>query len=296
MFKSLGSKLGTLAAMTVVAGSASAAIVNGSFVVTNAIITDLYSTTLDGVPSGTLNNAACVAPVDAQACTFFTGEVTPNIPANRAISITNNGYGAGLQYGVFNVDYEDTTGEITTVNTMTIHLQDLTIGIKAIPAFGFSVPTVVSVVNGNGIGLPGGPFGAPGPVPNDQTTIFSTADGDTGVAIGQASIFQTPLGDAGPTNNPDFPAFLAIVDSCAPLAGGACGLLGLLTLDADKYRLDGTVNANGTIGNMLLRAQTANNSIYEVQFAAELVPVPAAVWLFGSALGLMGFARRRLAA
>lgn len=34
----------------------------------------------------------------------------------------------------------------------------------------------------------------------------------------------------------------------------------------------------------------------QMNFSASVIPVPAAVWLFGSALGLMGLARRRLAA
>lgn len=35
---------------------------------------------------------------------------------------------------------------------------------------------------------------------------------------------------------------------------------------------------------------------YDFRFDVAVVPVPAAVWLFGSALGLLGIARRRLAA
>ncbi len=35
---------------------------------------------------------------------------------------------------------------------------------------------------------------------------------------------------------------------------------------------------------------------YDLKFDVAVVPVPAAVWLFGSALGLLGVARRRMAA
>lgn len=35
---------------------------------------------------------------------------------------------------------------------------------------------------------------------------------------------------------------------------------------------------------------------YDFTFSAAVVPVPAAVWLFGSALGFLGIARRRMAA
>ncbi|MEZ5565459.1 MAG: hypothetical protein R3F24_08040 [Gammaproteobacteria bacterium] len=40
----------------------------------------------------------------------------------------------------------------------------------------------------------------------------------------------------------------------------------------------------------------AGTSGYDFQFDVAVVPVPAAVWLFGSALGLLGVARRRMAA
>jgi len=35
--------------------------------------------------------------------------------------------------------------------------------------------------------------------------------------------------------------------------------------------------------------------IDDVSLVANVVPVPAAVWLFGSALGLLGFVRRKFA-
>lgn len=40
----------------------------------------------------------------------------------------------------------------------------------------------------------------------------------------------------------------------------------------------------------------ANSAGLQMTFSAAVIPVPAAVWLFGSALGLMGLARRRMAA
>jgi hypothetical protein len=70
--------------------------------------------------------------------------------------------------------------------------------------------------------------------------------------------------------------------------GPLCGLIGILTLDGVRYQLDGTAG-----GALTLSIQTGNNSIYEV--ALTPVPVPAAVWLFGSALGLLGWMRRRAA-
>lgn len=284
--------IGSMAIAGLLATSAQAAVLNGVFTVNNATITDLYSTTLDNGNSTLLPNSGCVALAGAalQECQFFGGVPTANVPANRAIAVTNTGYGLGLQFGTLDVQYESTTGEILSINSINLYMQDLLINIKAIPAFGFTLPTVVVVTNGNGIGLPAGPFGPPGPVANDQTSLVASGTADQGVAVGQAGIFQHVSG--GPLNTPDFSSFLNIVDSCAPLAGGACGLLGLLSLDSDGYRIDGTVNALGG-DTLLLRGQTSNNSIFAVSFSTAVVPVPAAVWLFGSALGLMGLARRR---
>lgn len=56
---------------------------------------------------------------------------------------------------------------------------------------------------------------------------------------------------------------------------------GLLQIFRDGRRADAT-NGTDTLNNFTLQTQ--------------VVPVPAAVWLFGSALGLLGVARRKLAA
>ena len=57
------------------------------------------------------------------------------------------------------------------------------------------------------------------------------------------------------------------------------------------WRWDG---ATAAINNTLLG--TITSDLLTGQIAFTVVPVPAAVWLFASALGLLGFARRRVAA
>jgi hypothetical protein len=48
-------------------------------------------------------------------------------------------------------------------------------------------------------------------------------------------------------------------------------------------------------GNWKLSNGVVGVGGYDFTFNVAVVPVPAAVWLFGSALGLMGLARRRAA-
>lgn len=62
-------------------------------------------------------------------------------------------------------------------------------------------------------------------------------------------------------------------------SGGGC-------LTSIRYNAAGTTISCGTLAAGLL----------DVSGSVNVIPVPAAVWLFGSALGLMGVARRRMAA
>ena len=282
MIKGLGIKLGVIAALTIGSTTASAAVVNGSYVINSAVIADLYSATFDG---SLINNApdvptGCLASADVQQCNFFGGDA----PAPRAISIVPLGHATGS----LNVQYESTTGEILMVNSLEILLPKV---ILTITSGGHTIVTVdpadltapgLTFIRAGTLGLPA-----------------ATADADQGVAVGQVNIFQH---NASPNlDAPDFATFSAIVDLCQSgpvggpyvVGGGLCGLLGILSLDGNKYRLEGTVNALGG-DSLVMKAQTGNNSIYRVDFTTSVVPVPAAVWLFGSALGLLGLARRRL--
>ena len=290
MIRCLIAKFAIATALLLMSMSASAVVVNAVFTINNADLVDLFSTTLDNGNNSVLPNSACVAPADAQECAFFGGE--PG--ATRSITITNDGYNLGASTGTLDVQYETNTGEITQVNSLFFPIQDLTIAILA-PQAGFgTVPTIVTVVNGNGDGWNSG---AGGPNANEQARVLggllginATVDPDDNPpSLGQASIFQHTDGPTI-TDAPDFSTFDDIVDTCV---GTACILIGLLDIDADHYRIDGIVNALGG-DSLVLRAQTqSNNSIYTVNLTTAVIPVPAAVWLFGSALSLLGFLRRR---
>ncbi|MBM4196266.1 MAG: hypothetical protein FJ197_04090 [Gammaproteobacteria bacterium] len=241
--------------------SANAAIVNGVFTINSANIVDLYSATFDGplVPCASPPGSP---PYDAATCTFFNG-YTPN---GRAITIAQTGTGTGT----LNVQYDDVTGEITQVNSMEILLSRIVITIAG------STTVVADPDIGPANGLT---FIRSGTIaPN------ATADADEGTGIGVANVYRhddSPNADA-----PDFATLGNIVDSCA---GGLCGLLGVLSLDGVRYQLNGTVSGAG--GDALtLRTQTANNSIYKVNLTT--VPVPAAVWLLGSAVAGLAALRR----
>lgn len=104
-------------------------------------------------------------------------------------------------------------------------------------------------------------------------------------------------------------------DSCVQTLGSVCtpasvraGLSGpvhytgiandnLTSCTNDRCRVD--VSLSGSTLTVALRralsesASSTSYQTYAMSFAQ--VPVPAAVWLFGSALGLMGFARRKAA-
>lgn len=282
MIKRVINRFGFAAVLAVFSVSAFGATVNGVFTIDSASIVDLYSATFDGA----LVPCAGTEP-DPDACTYFGGDHTGN---PRAIAIASAA--ASNASGTFNVDYDSVTGDILTVNSMIINLPDATLTISG--------TTVVTVTQGNGA-----------PAANDTLFIESgtgtlgrDVDGVLGAAVGQGTadahqvraLIGSPAGlfehdDAPNLDAPDFAIFADIVDSCV---GGLCGLIGILSLDGVRYRLLGTVNSAGG-DSLQLQTQTGNNSIYTVNFSTAVVPVPAAVWLFGSALGLLGWMRRRAA-
>jgi len=272
--------------------SASAAIVSGQFVIGNALITNLYSTSLQGP-----------CPEKSPDGDFFT--CSPDSPTGTIVFITSIGRGTGT----LDIDYESTTGEIKTVNSMTILLPDMDIDIIN--------GTHVEIRNGNNVPAdPGGvvnnnvpqinageattgitvkcsildvhpncgtnPVFGNGTADADQDTLFNT-----GASIDKFQHFDGPNEDA-----PDFSIFSDVVDSCtAPVGVTTCALIPNLSLDGVAYELFGTVN--GPFGDSFtMTVETGNASTYTMNFST-VVPVPAAVWLFGSALGLLGWIRSR---
>jgi hypothetical protein len=266
--------MGLAVVLSVMSMSAFGAVVNGVFSFNSANILNLYSATLDG---------ACTPSAAGE---FFN--CNPDSPAGLAVSVVNVGANPGG--GTLDVQYENTTGEITQVNSILVFLRDLDITIT-----GF-LTGFIEVRNGNGIGWPAG---APGTVADDVGKIQGgTLGGNATVDPDEDFMFNTgpsvtlfQHADAPNIDAPDFSSFSDIVDTCT---GTACALIPVLGLDGVKFELAGTVNALG--GDALtLTTETANNSSYVISLTTAVVPVPAAAWMFGSALGLLGWMRRRAA-
>jgi hypothetical protein len=222
-------------------------------------IYDIYSSTFDGALS------PCTGSSPPQ-CAFFGGDP----PAPRAITVTPNPTGirninvlavAGTPLGSY-LDLTLSGGNTSvTING----------GVVALPAL------TLSIVSGANSALITTAAGA--------GWVFDSGAHTTSVnGLGQA-VFQVNL---SPAFTGDFSTLGGVVTSCS---GTLCGLLGILSLDMVRYQLALQYDPTFTTFTGKFEGQTANNSLIFANLNS--VPVPAAAWLFGSALGLLGVARRR---
>ena len=212
MIKRLMTQFGIACALSAISISAFGATVNATFSIASAQIVDLYSATFDGA----LTPCAGTEP-DPDECTFFTGDQTPN-PRNIAVASAP----ASNATGTFNVDYDNVTGNILTVNSMIINMPDAVLTIQGTTVMtvtqGNSVPAVndtLFIESGTGTlgrdldGL-GGAFGQ------------GTADAHQIRALAGSAAGLFEHSDAPNLDAPDFAVFADIVDSCT---GGLCSLL-----------------------------------------------------------------------
>ncbi len=120
--------------------------------------------------------------------------------------------------------------------------------------------------------------------------VFDAAPQVTSVnGLGQAEF----LVNLAPGLAVDFSRFSQVTTSCV---GGVCGLIvgDVLNLDMVRYRLFVQYNPSFTDFDATFIGQTGNNSMVFANMST--VPVPAAVWLMGSGLGLLSFLRRKVSA
>lgn len=78
----------------------------------------------------------------------------------------------------------------------------------------------------------------------------------------------------------------------APVSAGLSTSGGIDAFVADLILLGGTTPAAGGTVRFLTFAESGNTA-YMIEGTIVPIPVPAAVWLFGSAIGLLGWMRRR---
>ena len=117
----------------------------------------------------------------------------------------------------------------------------------------------------------------------------SYAGSSLGVLIGDV------VGFAGPNGSGDFIATNTTSTSALTLTGSDNFILGLSTDSGANWLPDSSITALGA--NAYRVAFITGNNVTEVDVQiVSAIPVPAAVWLFGSGLlGLVGIARRKKA-
>ncbi len=261
MFKTLSIRLALAAGATLVSTGAMAAAID-EFKATNGL-TGIYSSSFGG---GLPPCGGSSPPY----CSFFGGfpsagqiavvGVSPNptgVTTATPLGITGAGPGSFLNLTSDGVNSTLTGGTITFGNaTLTIPSQGVTATI-ANAGMVLDPAAQVAAVNGNG-----------------------------------HSEFLVNL---QPSVASDFSLFSAVTTSCtgpgAP--GGVCGLIttNALNLDMVRYRLFVQWDPTFTQFTSTFIGQTANNSMVFANL--DTVPVPAAVWLMGSAVGLLGWIRRK---
>ncbi|MEQ1803296.1 MAG: hypothetical protein ABL989_15305 [Gammaproteobacteria bacterium] len=227
-------------------------------------LTDVYSTTFDGARTPCNGSSPTY-------CTFFGGDPT----LVRAITLspdpTGVNTGSPLAIGTPHtaagsfLDISLTGGNTTAqiIGTSTISIPNVTLNI--------SIGATVVTTSGVGFAI----------LPTGTAAVNGS---------GQVEFFV----DNNPAVAADFSTLGAVVTGCT---GGLCAALGSLTLDMVRYRLflDFDPTFTSFTGDFI--GQTANGSmIFATLNSAPPVPVPAAVWLMGSGLALLGALRRKASA
>lgn len=261
MLQTFKSRLAVAASLTLAASTAMAAVIQIDTTNPANGLTDIYSSTFDGA----LIPCTGASP---SYCSFFGGDV----PAGRQIVVSPN------PSGVINAVPGGITGATSgsslnlTINGGNLELTGGTVAFAPV-SLTIGGSTVVT------------PSGVPGFVLNSglQTAALN--------ANGQAEF----LVNLSPSIAADFSTFSQIVLP-ADCSGSLCALIGILKLDMLRYRLFVDYDPTFTSFTADFIGQTDNNSVVFATLNSTVVPVPAAVWLLGSGLGLLVGFRRRIAA
>jgi len=234
-------------------------------------LTNIYSATIDGGAGVSRSPCTGSSPPDSANCGFWSGgelrqgvaiALSPN--PSGVINAVPGGITPAPASGSF-LDIDLTGGNTTaTLNGGVITFANLTLTIP-----GESGPTII---NASGAGM-------------------EVVVGGSGT-IGGDGIVQIIVEAPGSDLAADFSTFSDIVTDCT---GSLCALVSLLGLDMERYILTLDYDASFTSFTGSFVGETNNNSLVYANLNSAPIPVPAAVWLFGSALGLLGWMRRRAA-
>lgn len=255
MFKTLSTRLALAAVVTLASSGAMAAAIDTGKASNG--LTAIFSTSFAGALP------ACTGGSPSY-CAFFGGLPSPGQIA--AVSLApnptgvTNGVPGGVVAGAGSFLNLTSDGVTSTLAGGTITFGNATITI--VPA-----ATTLTVANAGMVFDPGPQLAVVNPNGSSEFLV-----------------------NLSPALAVDFSTLGAVVTSCV---GGACGALGALTLDMVKFRLLVQWDPTFTQFNSTLIGMTGNNSMIFANL--DTIPVPAAVWLMGSALGLLGFARRKKA-
>lgn len=267
MFTTVPSRLGFAAAIALAGSAAMAspfAIDTGSS--SNGLYS-IFSTTLDSPTFGGLTPCTGGSP---SYCAFFGGDAP--LGRNISLSPSPSGVSSSVPVGISPVPVAGSFLDLTLSGGNT----SVTINGGTITS-----PAASLVIQNNA---------GPTTVTTNNTGWVFTVGGSGAIDVnGQAEI----LVNSSPALAADFSTLSAAVTGCT---GPLCGVLGLLSLDMVRYRLflDFNPDFSAFTGQMI--GQTSNGSLIYANLNSTLVPVPAAVWLMGSAIGLLGWIRRRAVA
>lgn len=257
MFRISKSRFAVAASLTLAATGAMATAVSTTDPANG--LTDIYSATFDGA----------LVPCSGSSpsyCSFFGGDA----PSARAIVLSPN------PSGVINAVPGGITGAGSgsslnlNINGSNLELTGGTI------AFAPVTLTIGGTTTVNPSGVPGFVI-----APGLQTAALNSN--------GQAEF----LVNLSPATAADFSTFSAIVGP-GDCTGGLCSLIPILSLDMVRYRLFVDYDPSYTSFTASFIGQTGNNSIVWATLNSAVVPVPAAIWLMGSALGMLAGFRRRI--